>query len=73
MRYLALGEVVELHRRLLEATGGASGIRDFGALESAIAQPKATFGGADLHPTRVEEAPISHWSGAALSLMGTSV
>jgi hypothetical protein len=26
MRYLALGEVVELHRRLLEATGGASGI-----------------------------------------------
>ena len=35
MRYLALGEVVELHRRLLEATGGASGIRDFGALSTA--------------------------------------
>jgi hypothetical protein len=31
MRYLTLGEVVELHRRLLQATGGASGIRDFGA------------------------------------------
>jgi len=56
MRYLALGEVVELHRRLLEATGGASGIRDFGALESAIAQPKATFEGVDLHPTLVEKA-----------------
>jgi death-on-curing protein len=56
MRYLALGEVVELHRRLLEATGGASGIRDFGALESAIAQPKATFGGVDLCPTLVEKA-----------------
>ena len=56
MRYLALGEVVELHRRLLEATGGASGIRDFGALESAIAQPKATFGGVDLYPTLVEKA-----------------
>jgi death-on-curing protein len=56
MRYLALGEVVELHRRILEATGGASGIRDFGALESAIAQPKATFGGVDLYPTLVEKA-----------------
>ena len=56
MRYLALGEVVELHRRLLEATGGASGIRDFGALESAIAQPKSTFGGVDLYPTLVEKA-----------------
>jgi len=56
MRYLALGEVVELHRRILDATGGASGIRDFGALESAIAQPKATFGGVDLYPTLVEKA-----------------
>jgi death-on-curing protein len=56
MRYLALGEVVELHRRLLQATGGAPGIRDFGALESAIAQPKATFGGVDLYPTLPEKA-----------------
>jgi death-on-curing protein len=56
MRYLALGEVVELHRRLLEATGGAFSIRDFGALESAIAQPKATFEAVDLHPTLVETA-----------------
>ena len=37
MRYLALSEVVELHRRLLETTGGAAGIRDLGALESALA------------------------------------
>ena len=56
MRYLNLAEVVELHRRLLQVTGGAPGIRDFGALESAIAQPKATFGGIDLYPTLVEKA-----------------
>ena len=31
MRYLTLGEVVELHQRLLQATGGAAGIRDSGA------------------------------------------
>ena len=56
MRYLTLGEVVDLHRRLLEATGGAPGIRDLGALDSAIAQPKATFGGVDLYPTLAEKA-----------------
>ena len=56
MRYLALSEVVELHRRLLDATGGAAGIRDLGALESALAQPKMTLAGRDLHPTLAEKA-----------------
>lgn len=56
MRHVTLGEVVELHRRLLQATGGAAGIRDFAALESAVAQPKATFGGSDLYPTLAEKA-----------------
>ena len=45
MRFLTLGEVVELHQRLLTQSGGASGIRDLGLLESALAQPKATFAG----------------------------
>ncbi len=56
MRYLALAEVVDLHRRLLEATGGAPGIRDLGALESALAQPRMTLAGSDVYPTLVEKA-----------------
>ena len=56
MRHLTLGEVVELHRRLLLASGGAAGIRDIRLLESALAQPAATFDGADLHPTLVDKA-----------------
>jgi death-on-curing protein len=56
MRYLSFGEVVELHQRLLDLTGGASGIRDLGLLESALAQPRASFGGVDLHPTLVDKA-----------------
>jgi death-on-curing protein len=56
MRYLTLGEVVELHQRLLTLTGGASGIRELGLLESALAQPKASFGGVDLHLTVVDKA-----------------
>lgn len=56
MRYLSLGEVVDLHQALLDQTGGATGIRDLGGLESALAQPRATFGGMDLHPTAVQKA-----------------
>ena len=56
MRYLSLGEIVDLHQALLAQTGGATGIRDLGMLESALAQPRATFGGADLHPTLIQKA-----------------
>jgi death-on-curing protein len=56
MRYLVLAEVVELHRRLLQGTGGATGLRDLSALESAVAQPQATFSGVDLYPTLAEKA-----------------
>src|ERR671918_1627323 len=56
MRYLTLSEVVELHRLVLTATGGAPGIRDLGALESAVAQPRASFGGRDLHGSLIEQA-----------------
>jgi death-on-curing protein len=56
MRYLSLGEIVDLHQALLEQTGGATGIRDLGMLESALAQPRATFGGTNLHPTLIAKA-----------------
>ncbi len=56
MRYVSLGEIVHLHQALLDETGGATGIRDIGMLESALAQPRATFGGDDLHPTLFAKA-----------------
>ena len=56
MRYLILNEVLELHRRLIERYGGSADIHDLGALESALAQPRMTFGGEELYPTIVEKA-----------------
>ena len=56
MRYVTLGEVVELHRRLLEATGSAAGVRELGVLESGVAQPRATFDDRDLYRTLAEKA-----------------
>lgn len=62
MRYLTLGEVVALHRAVIESTGGATGLRDLPALESAVAQPRATFDGADLHPTITGKAAALAYS-----------
>jgi len=56
MRYLRLAEVVELHRRVVELSGGSHGLRDLGALQSAVAQPQMTFGGTDLYPTLADKA-----------------
>ena len=50
MRYLSLVEVLELHEALIAASGGARGVRDLRALESAVSQPRTTFGHADLYP-----------------------
>ena len=56
MRYLTLNEVLELYRCIIEQSGGAFGIANLGTLESALAQPRMTFGGEELYPTIVEKA-----------------
>ncbi|MCI0437693.1 MAG: type II toxin-antitoxin system death-on-curing family toxin [Chloroflexi bacterium] len=56
MRYLTLAEVLALHRLIVEQTGGAAAVRDLGALESAVAQPRMTFEGRDLYATLAEKA-----------------
>jgi death-on-curing protein len=56
VRYLTLNEVLELHYRMIGLYGGSAGIRDIGTLESALAQPRMTFGGEELYPTLVEKA-----------------
>jgi death-on-curing protein len=56
VRYLSLEEVLELHRMVMQQSGGMSGLRDPNGLESALAQPQITFGGEDLYPTLVDKA-----------------
>ena len=56
MRYLTVGEVLEIYSRVMEQSGGGVGIHDLGALESAVAQPRMTFNGEELYPTLVEKA-----------------
>lgn len=56
MTYLTVPQVIELHRRLIELHGGAVGIRDHGLLDSAVAQPQASFAGHELNPTLADKA-----------------
>ena len=55
-KFLSLDEVLELHADQISSFGGTDGVRDEGLLESALAQPQATFGGQFLHPTISEQA-----------------
>lgn len=56
MRYVSLDEVLEAHKQTLQQSGGAQGVRDLGAVESAVAQPLMSFGGEELYPPIVEKA-----------------
>lgn len=50
MEYLSVAEVLLLHARLIQRTGGSNGILQMGLLESAVARPRAAFAGNDLYP-----------------------
>ena len=55
-RYLTIGEIFELYRQLMAQSGGLTGVRDLGALESALSQPQMTFEGQELYPAVIEKA-----------------
>jgi death on curing protein len=49
--FLTRDEVVAIHQDQIERYGGSLGIRDEALLESAVAMPRASFGGQRLHET----------------------
>jgi len=56
MIILTTDEIIEVHAKLIKATGGSPGLRDMGLLESAVLGCTQTFGGEDLYPTVIEKA-----------------
>jgi len=51
-----------LHARIIDETGGSHGLRDLGMLESALGQPRQTFGGVDLYEGVVEKSTALGYS-----------
>lgn len=53
---IRLDQAIGIHQVLIEKFGGASGIKDRGALEAALNRPYATFDQKGLYPSPVEKA-----------------
>ena len=53
---IELNDVLNIHHILIDKFGGSKGIRDLGALESAINRPFASFDNIDLYPNPAEKA-----------------
>jgi len=49
VQFLVKETILAYHKDLIETYGGSQGIRDEGLLESALAQPRASFGGDYVH------------------------
>ena len=56
VEFLTIEDVLYIHQNQIEQYGGEHGVRDLRLLESAIAQPQATFGGQYLHSDVFEMA-----------------
>lgn len=56
MNYISLDAVLAFYRRIVQTIGGSEKLLNRSGLESAIAQPRMTFGGKDLYPTVEEKA-----------------
>jgi death-on-curing protein len=56
MIILTVAEIIQLHKKIIIATGGTQGIRDERLLESAVLGCYQTFGGEELYPTVIKKA-----------------
>lgn len=53
---LTKSQVLLIHDHLIAETGGSSGLRDEGILDSALSAPFQTFGGEDVYPSLQQKA-----------------
>ena len=56
IRFVDIDESLRIHARQIDRFGGDSGVRDRGLLESALAMPRASFGGQFVHDDLVAMA-----------------
>ncbi len=54
MKRISLNRILQLHTKMIITTGGDSGVRDIGLLDSALSNAFATFDGKELYKS-VEE------------------
>lgn len=55
MIWISAEDVILIHSRVIEGSGGLDGLRDRDGLEAAVAAPMQTFDGKELYPTDLEK------------------
>ena len=55
MIWISAEDVILIHSRVIQGSGGLDGLRDSAGLEAAIAAPMQTFDGQDLYPSDIEK------------------
>ena len=55
MIWIDVEDVILIHTRIIQATGGIDGLRDRASLEAALAAPFQSFAGEDLFPSDIEK------------------
>lgn len=50
MNWITLDDLLLIHARVIETTGGAMGVVNAGGLESALVRPLTAYGGRELFP-----------------------
>lgn len=55
MIWVTVDDVIAIHSRVIEKSGGLDGLRDRNILESAVSAPLQSFGGKELFPTDLEK------------------
>jgi death on curing protein len=62
MRFLSVDNVILFHDKILKETGGSTGIRDRGLIESALNRGFMTYDGKDLYPGIIEKISVTAYS-----------
>lgn len=55
MIWISAEDVILIHSRVIEGSGGSDGLRDRDGLEAAVSAPMQTFDGKELYPTDLEK------------------
>ena len=55
MIWISAEDVILIHSRIIEGSGGLDGLRDRDGLEAAVSAPMQTFDGKELYPTDLEK------------------
>ena len=55
MIWIHADDVMAIHSRVIQKSGGMDGLRDRAGLEAALSAPLQSFGGTELFPTELEK------------------